>query len=1040
MEKDERRQSSTLPADAGLSLSLNEELARIIRTARRLFNVRIAQVNLTDPSVHTINPDQNSDVTSLCAALQDGRNRQGLHEVLDLTLHAEVAAHSLVTGVDGIRYYAAVPLLTDAGSVLGTLCLLDSTPRTPMTADQQSALHDLAGMLLNAFNQQRVHADRALTLHKLAFQDLLTRLPNRRAFEEAFEYAVTSEVPFGLVLLDLDELKQVNDSQGHAQGDELLSSFARALEREFGDEASIYRWGGDEFVILYPGDHHHVQHVRNRVNRVEQQMALAGHASAHASSGVAEFPLDAQAPNNLLRLADQRMLREKAARRAARGLGGVSPDGQATPWSGEMLWQALKATSALISADGLLDQAGWQAFLEAAVAALPGSEAGTLYVLEETTFVLQAQVGYSDALLGAGRSPATMRRWHGNAEDWQGGVARVLRGSTSILARSYEYERPPDSASVTMDELCAVQQLQANLLIPVVVRGRVVAALNMDNLRCEQAFTPYEVRMAQEFGQQAAAILAAHERHAREAARTQELEVLAHANAALSTVQTPEDIERILVAETRALLRTEHAVFARYEPEANALRLVSPSGMYAGFSPALVPRGEGVAWQAIHAQEVLHVPSLLEDERIYRGGALVDGALIVAPLSQAAAPPVGALAAVRAAPWTFSDLDSRLLGALASAGVTAFDRLQATAQERQRSQELQMLAQLSAHVGLGDDCRSVAQACLTAARTFLNADFAVFVCPNRVSTVTQGCLPTVVGGVPAQDLEAYFYQLGTNNLDAPYCATHEYPMTLTADKVLVRAGLQALVQVPVLERGQQVGLVALTWFRPLTKLPASAAPLMIRSAELIGQVLDREAHIANLKDTREGALLTLGMSLELRDFETAGHTERVVSLALRIAQRLGIEEAALANLRVGAYLHDVGKLAIPDAILLKPGKLNADEWKVMQRHSTIGDELVARIPTVTPQARSVVRHHHERWDGTGYPDHLCGLDIPEGARIFSVADVYDALTSQRPYKAAWTHQQALTELRSQAGRQFDPEVVRAAIAELTSPSILPVLT
>lgn len=103
----------------------------------------------------------------------------------------------------------------------------------------------------------------------------------------------------------------------------------------------------------------------------------------------------------------------------------------------------------------------------------------------------------------------------------------------------------------------------------------------------------------------------------------------------------------------------------------------------------------------------------------------------------------------------------------------------------------------------------------------------------------------------------------------------------------------------------------------------------------------------------------------------------------------------------------------------------------MQRHPIMGDELVARIPTVTGEARSVVRHHHERWDGTGYPDGLRGVDIPEGARIFSVADVYDALTSQRPYKAAWTHQEALAELTSQAGRQFDPEVVRAAIAELT---------
>jgi HD-GYP domain-containing protein (c-di-GMP phosphodiesterase class II) len=232
---------------------------------------------------------------------------------------------------------------------------------------------------------------------------------------------------------------------------------------------------------------------------------------------------------------------------------------------------------------------------------------------------------------------------------------------------------------------------------------------------------------------------------------------------------------------------------------------------------------------------------------------------------------------------------------------------------------------------------------------------------------------------------------------------------------LARAGVQGLVEVPVLERGRPVGRISLIWFRPLRELPRPAEALLTRSAELIGQVLDREAHLADLEATREGALLALGLSLELRDFETAGHTERVVSLAVRIGETLGLSAAQLEDLRLGAYLHDIGKLAVPDTVLLKPGKLNAEEWQLMQQHSVVGDELVSRIPTVPP----------------GYPDRLAGPAIPLGARIFSVADVYDALTSARPYKSAWTVTAAVTELRQQAGRQFDPEVIGAALRVLS---------
>jgi HD-GYP domain-containing protein (c-di-GMP phosphodiesterase class II) len=140
---------------------------------------------------------------------------------------------------------------------------------------------------------------------------------------------------------------------------------------------------------------------------------------------------------------------------------------------------------------------------------------------------------------------------------------------------------------------------------------------------------------------------------------------------------------------------------------------------------------------------------------------------------------------------------------------------------------------------------------------------------------------------------------------------------------------------------------------------------------------------------------------------------------------MGLKPRQLIALRQGAYLHDIGKVAVPDYVLLKSGKLDAAEWAVMKTHPEIGFEIASRIPALPRLALDVVRYHHERWDGTGYPKGLGGEEIPLLARIFAAVDVFDALTSERPYKKAWTEAAALAELHDKAGSHFDPKVVMA---------------
>jgi putative nucleotidyltransferase with HDIG domain len=175
----------------------------------------------------------------------------------------------------------------------------------------------------------------------------------------------------------------------------------------------------------------------------------------------------------------------------------------------------------------------------------------------------------------------------------------------------------------------------------------------------------------------------------------------------------------------------------------------------------------------------------------------------------------------------------------------------------------------------------------------------------------------------------------------------------------------------------------------------------------------------------EGSLQALGVALEYRNFESKGHTEAVVRLSHQLGCVMGLDESRLEHLRYGAYLHDLGKLAIADDILLKPGKLTFEEFERMKEHASKGFEMARRIRGLAPEVLHVIRHHHERWDGSGYPDKLARDTIPLLARIFSICDVFDALTSKRVYKDAWTQEAALEELRKQRGKQFDPTVTTA---------------
>lgn len=258
---------------------------------------------------------------------------------------------------------------------------------------------------------------------------------------------------------------------------------------------------------------------------------------------------------------------------------------------------------------------------------------------------------------------------------------------------------------------------------------------------------------------------------------------------------------------------------------------------------------------------------------------------------------------------------------------------------------------------------------------------------------------------------------------AAYSGNH-----LSVDR-FVEHDLRGYCAVPLFVHERLYGVLEFAWREPqapdqaYTNFLLQLASQIALALEHTFTVRDLQQVNAHLLDRYTAILEGLSRALELRDLETNGHTQRVSQLTLLLAEHMHYRQEEREFLREGALLHDIGKIGIPDAILLKPGSLDDRERAVMEQHVLYGFNILT--PIIQSQTvLDIVRYHHERWDGTGYPHKLTGEQIPLPARLFAVVDVFDALTSDRPYRMAWTRQRALDYILEQAGQQFDPQIVQ----------------
>jgi len=250
------------------------------------------------------------------------------------------------------------------------------------------------------------------------------------------------------------------------------------------------------------------------------------------------------------------------------------------------------------------------------------------------------------------------------------------------------------------------------------------------------------------------------------------------------------------------------------------------------------------------------------------------------------------------------------------------------------------------------------------------------------------------------------------------------------------AGVASELAVPVHAGSELWGAIGLRSGEPAA-FDEEDAQLVQGVADYVGAALRTAELYHALEQTYLGTAAALAAALEARDLYTADHARSIAELAVAVGRRLGLADGDVHDLRYGAIFHDIGKIAVPDAILTKPAPLDAEELEVVRRHPLVGEQILAPVPFLSG-VRRIVRHDHERWDGAGYPDGLRGQEIPLGARIVLVVDAFQAMTSDRPYRRALDADTARAELLTGAGSQFDAQVVEALLAELDAGALTPV--
>lgn len=607
-------------------------------------------------------------------------------------------------------------------------------------------------------------------------------------------------------------------------------------------------------------------------------------------------------------------------------------------------------------------------------------------------------------------------------------------GVSGKVAQSGKARRVPDVSKEPDFIQADGPEIQSELCVPLKVGKRVLGVINAESSQLD-AFTEEDERLLFTLAGQLATAIEKVRLLETETRRRQEAEILQEASTALTTsLEIEQVLDRILTQLAHVVPYDSASVMLLEEQE---LQLVAGRGFpkTQEIIGMKLPASDPFFLKIRTTRKPVRVENMREDPSFSALGGVdyVRGWLGVPLVARGEV--IGCLTLDSRREDAYDTHDEALAQALANQATAVLENARLFAETTRSLERLQALRNIDAAITSSVDLRVTLNVILDQVIGQLKVD-AVAILLHNTSLKT---LEYKAGrGFYTTALQHTRLRLGQGNAGRAALQRrivhipdlNEEKTSFDQSPYLANEGFVSYYGVPLSAKGQIKGVLEVfhrtklhageDWLNFLEALATQAA-IAIDNAELFDSLQRSNLELSLAYDT---TLEGWSRALELRDLETEGHSQRVTEMTEALARKMGINEGEMVHLRRGALLHDIGKMGIPDGILLQPGPLTEEDWEIMRQHPIYAYELLNRIPFLRP-ALDIPYCHHEKWDGSGYPQGLKGEQIPLAARIFTTVDVWDALTSDRPYRRAWEKDKARAYIQGQKGKHFDPEVVEA---------------
>jgi PAS domain S-box-containing protein len=520
-------------------------------------------------------------------------------------------------------------------------------------------------------------------------------------------------------------------------------------------------------------------------------------------------------------------------------------------------------------------------------------------------------------------------------------------------------------------------------------------------------------------------------------------EAIISAAAALRSATTRDDMIRILFDQVLALLHTKHIALVIRSLDRGKIVVAKGLGCFETSLNTWVSSVPNILDHVIKNGQTYYTHTARSDPLLKHVLLPKEIETCVCLSLIAQTHTIGAMCIACTTP--LSDDDIRLLNAISDMAANALHRASLHEQTQRRLNRIQALYSIDQSITTTLDVYHTLNVALSKVVEHLNADAATILLYNPILDVIEYAVGT---GFRTTAIQNTRVQLGEGfagttaerqssivMMDLNQVSDWKRPFLGKEEQFVTYYGISLVA------RGELKGVLELFQRTPFTPDQEWLNFLNILARQIV-IAIDHAEIFAELQRSNDELLLSydttiqgLARALELRDAETEGHSRRVTKLTIRLAQAMGFSEEEIVHIRRGAILHDIGKVAIPDAILLKDGPLNAFEYAIMQLHTTYAYDMLSPIPFLQP-ALDIPYCHHEKWDGTGYPRNLKGEEIPLSARMFAIVDVFDALSSDRPYRKKWNKEEVQNYLRDHAGTHFDPHIVETFLRIVEQSSII----